>query len=391
MKQDSSSHDTSQQIIIVRRSSANDDDEHHGGVWKIAYADFMTAMMAFFLVMWLINAANDEAKEAVATYFNPIKLVDEQSHARGLRENQSTGDSHNRVDGDGNVYSSDMTQGHDVSELGRQAQMMSNPYKAIDKIAHDYSPNASDKDGNSGAIEGGGNADAHNRTAYNDPFSPDYWRKHSSPDMFSKTKGTAALAESASSDSMALPTLSTDPTADKATSIVESATLAQEAADIRAQLQALLEKDTANSTPMIEVVDVSDGIKIILSDKKNFGMFGVGAAAPNKETIAFLGSVARILKQHIGDVVISGHTDSRPYHTESYDNWQLSTARAQMAYYMLVRGGLDEKRVLRVEGYADRLLKNTTDSYAAENRRIEIFLRRQQKESAPAAKKGDGA
>jgi len=43
-------------LVIVRRRR-NTDEAHHGGVWKIAYADFMTAMMAFFLVMWLINAA----------------------------------------------------------------------------------------------------------------------------------------------------------------------------------------------------------------------------------------------------------------------------------------------------------------------------------------------
>ncbi len=48
---------SSQPLVIVRRRRSHD-EEHHGGVWKIAYADFMTAMMAFFLVMWLINAAD---------------------------------------------------------------------------------------------------------------------------------------------------------------------------------------------------------------------------------------------------------------------------------------------------------------------------------------------
>ena len=48
-----------------------------------------------------------------------------------------------------------------------------------------------------------------------------------------------------------------------------------------------------------------------------------------------------------------------------------------MAYYMLVRGGLDEKRVERVEGYADRKLKVPNNPLADENRRIEIFLRKE--------------
>jgi chemotaxis protein MotB len=48
---------SSQPLVIIRRRRTTD-EPHHGGVWKIAYADFMTAMMAFFLVMWLINAAD---------------------------------------------------------------------------------------------------------------------------------------------------------------------------------------------------------------------------------------------------------------------------------------------------------------------------------------------
>ena len=45
---------------------------HHGGAWKIAYADFVTAMMAFFLVMWLITTVSDEQRAAIFDYFkNP--------------------------------------------------------------------------------------------------------------------------------------------------------------------------------------------------------------------------------------------------------------------------------------------------------------------------------
>ena len=72
-----------QEIIIVRRNHDHDEG-HHGGVWKIAFADFMTAMMCFFLVMWLINAANEQTKAAVASYFNPVKLIDRNSSKKGL-------------------------------------------------------------------------------------------------------------------------------------------------------------------------------------------------------------------------------------------------------------------------------------------------------------------
>lgn len=74
------------EIIIVRRGGHGDHDEHHGGAWKIAYADFVTAMMAFFLVMWLVNAKDEETREAIANYFNPIKLTDSQTSSRSIQK-----------------------------------------------------------------------------------------------------------------------------------------------------------------------------------------------------------------------------------------------------------------------------------------------------------------
>ena len=73
------------EIVIIRRGGHGDHDEHHGGVWKIAFADFMTAMMAFFLVMWLISA-NDKTRASVARYFNPVRLVDATTQPRGLHD-----------------------------------------------------------------------------------------------------------------------------------------------------------------------------------------------------------------------------------------------------------------------------------------------------------------
>lgn len=60
--------------IIVKHAHGAHDDEH-GGQWKIAYADFVTAMMAFFLIMWLLNIASDEQKTGIANYFNSISTV----------------------------------------------------------------------------------------------------------------------------------------------------------------------------------------------------------------------------------------------------------------------------------------------------------------------------
>jgi chemotaxis protein MotB len=84
--------------------------------------------------------------------------------------------------------------------------------------------------------------------------------------------------------------------------------------------------------------------------------------------------ISKILGAHKGAIRIDGHTDGRPFKSDTYDNWRLSSARAQTAYYMLVRAGLDEKRVMEVAGFADRKLKVKDDPYADANRRIEILL-----------------
>ena len=57
--------------IIIRKKKVYAAEGHHGGAWKVAYADFVTAMMAFFLLMWLLNATTEEQRKGIADYFNP--------------------------------------------------------------------------------------------------------------------------------------------------------------------------------------------------------------------------------------------------------------------------------------------------------------------------------
>ena len=71
------------EIIIVKRHSAHE-DEHHGGAWKIAFADFMTAMMAFFLVLWIISATDKNTKTLIARYFNPVKVEEPAKAQKGI-------------------------------------------------------------------------------------------------------------------------------------------------------------------------------------------------------------------------------------------------------------------------------------------------------------------
>jgi len=62
---------------------------HHGGAWKVAYADFVTAMMAFFLLLWLLNATTEEQKRGIADYFSPASISKSNSGAGGVMGGQT--------------------------------------------------------------------------------------------------------------------------------------------------------------------------------------------------------------------------------------------------------------------------------------------------------------
>ncbi|MEW6500701.1 MAG: flagellar motor protein MotB [Thermodesulfobacteriota bacterium] len=70
--------------VIIKKKKKGGAGGHHGGSWKVAYADFVTAMMAFFLLMWLLNMAPQEKKEEIAYYFKNFSLFKEGSGTRSM-------------------------------------------------------------------------------------------------------------------------------------------------------------------------------------------------------------------------------------------------------------------------------------------------------------------
>ncbi|MBI5233575.1 MAG: OmpA family protein [Deltaproteobacteria bacterium] len=96
------------QMIIIKKVKKREHEAHHGGAWKVAYADFVTAMMAFFIVLWLIAMLSIQTREAVAVYFrsytifkgsaaggakgislmkgNPVKLENEASETQSGKD-----------------------------------------------------------------------------------------------------------------------------------------------------------------------------------------------------------------------------------------------------------------------------------------------------------------
>ena len=72
------------QPIVIKKVKKVSGGGHHGGAWKVAYADFVTAMMAFFLLMWLINTTSPEQKRGIADYFAPAAVSASRSGSGGV-------------------------------------------------------------------------------------------------------------------------------------------------------------------------------------------------------------------------------------------------------------------------------------------------------------------
>ncbi|WP_102830620.1 flagellar motor protein MotB [Bartonella bovis] len=348
------------EIIIVRRGGHDEHDEHHGGVWKIAYADFMTAMMALFLVMWLVNAKDEETKEAIASYFNPIKLMDSQASSRSIKKKNDSEE--NKICPVGQACGGDSKSESVQPIFLEETELMRDPYSGLEKIVQSQQnmQDLSNKDGNHEVLIGKSKGDAKENlpvTDYHDPFSPHYWKKNAASDNTLSAQ-TIDWKEGQAQQQLA-----------------QENAPSQASRDFAKEVEDLIKEIADENHLFASVVPIREGVMIELMDQPEYEMFKVGSSVPAAQTVEFIDRMAKVIAKHPGDVVVSGHTDARPYHSAAHDNWQLSTSRAQMAYYMLVRGGLDEKRILRVEGYADRDLKNKQDPYASENRRISIFVR----------------
>jgi chemotaxis protein MotB len=395
------------EIIIVRRRGGHE-EEHHGGAWKIAFADFMTAMMAFFLVLWIINATDKQTKTIIARYFNPVKLEETSRTPKSIHgdgtttpsadvpdESQTpepkqpgpagaaeTPDSAPPPKAPGGLDKPDANPPGAAANLGDPASPKANmsegvlfadPYRSLDAIAGPTSPNVlaiMQRDAANSAQASDGLADpfrsaarqAAPETEANAPSKPPAVEAAPSPPAQS-----AGAPPPAAADNQAKP-----PPAAAAESKPSAAAAARLQKELELQIAP---PGAARLGPAVDVKATDEGLLISLTDKLNFTMFAIGSAEPQPQLIQAMDAVAGILKQQPGPVVVRGHTDAHPYKSSTYDNWRLSSARAQMAYYMLTRAGLPESRFERIEGYADRRLRELAHPFAAENRRIEILLK----------------
>jgi chemotaxis protein MotB len=415
------------EIVIIRRRVEFDPGIAKSGIWKIAHADFMTALMAFFLVMWLISATPQQSRESIASYFNPIKLADATPDKKGVRDPQpseSKGEKPREENGERPI---EMPEAAAKGRKPRydEAVLFRDPYAVLSEIAGREPGMPHRTETTLGERTQPGQKGG---AAYRDPFDPIYWQvtprspTETEPPEGQTGRGPSAEDEAAMSgdaEGPARPETAPDATGPAAPSPIapnvtamaeppreaksqpgppsdrkgggtqprtgrppgeaQPGGIAQTAEGEEAQLQeaieAAMKRDAGMLMPTIEVRKTDDGLLVSLTDNARFSMFASGSAEPQPELVTVIDRITPLLSKRSGTVVIRGHTDNRPYRTANYDNWRLSTARAHMAYHMLIRGGLPEARIERVEGYADRQPRLPNDPAAAQNRRIEILLR----------------
>ena len=89
--------------ILIKKVKKVVGGGHHGGAWKVAYADFVTAMMAFFLLMWLINATSPQQKRGIADYFAPASVSQSTSGSGGILSGTALGDDGSKSNGSQSV------------------------------------------------------------------------------------------------------------------------------------------------------------------------------------------------------------------------------------------------------------------------------------------------
>lgn len=316
--------------IVIRRRRHLEDDLQENGSWKIAYADFTTMMMAFFMLLWLVNITSPEQKEGIADYFNPISVSSSNSGADGQLAGQS------------------------VAASGALTSSASSAWETIPAArVPALSPPGPDPQ----VVEG----------------EPGDDKGH----MAARGAGTGDLTLG----EVAAGTIPAGPAVDPGLAEQLARVAAEQAAfeRIEAELRAAL-------APGGELADLSEnllfditpeGLRIQITDRPHFSMFDVASVDVNARAAALLAVVAQALAPVPNPVAVAGHTDGRAFAVSArYGNWELSSDRANAARRILAANGIASARLARVEGLADTLHLFPDAPEDPRNRRISITLLR---------------
>src|SRR5580658_4609629 len=307
-------------VIIVKRRKKGGGG-HHGGAWKVAYADFVTAMMAFFLVMWLVSSISKEQRAAVFDYFkNPS-----------------------------------MEPGKNI----RAAPGQMGPGGASTSV-----------------INMGGGLDAPRVTVVNTPDSD----AKPKPQPFKMTVTETKKTDTAAADEAK----KLDMTVEEARKIADEADH-KKLESLLEELRKAIDKSQALRPFKDQLLlDITpEGLRIQIVDQQNRPMFDLGSAKLKDYTNTILKTLAGYLNTVPNRISLTGHTDIRPYPGGvNYTNWELSADRANAARRALEAGGLKEEKIARVVGLSSSVLFDKDNPQNPINRRISIIVMTKQAEDS---------
>ena len=327
--------------ILIRKEEVVE-GEAHGGSWKVAYADFVTAMMAFFLLMWLLNATTEEQRKGLADYFSPNSVLSHNSSGTGLPFGGRTA----------------FSDGAMLSDLGNP-QVTVGQQPVVDQVDDDGSdiivqPRPHRDDAESKAPDLGGRPP---------PKPPPRQVQNAAP------AGPVPVAATVAGrgDVQRKPTeaeLQAELEKREKQAFEQAGQQIRDAVGNDPQLAELARQLAIDMTP--------EGLRVQIRDADREPMFPFGSAVPNDKARLLLQKVAPVLARMTQDISIAGHTDAAPFAGSGRTNWELSADRANATRRLLVDSGLQESRIRSVTGNAERDLAIPGDPLAAANRRIAI-------------------
>ncbi|MAI89655.1 flagellar motor protein MotB [Ponticaulis sp.] len=130
------------QPVVIKKVKKVSGGGHHGGAWKVAYADFVTAMMAFFLLMWLINTTSPEQKRGIADYFAPAAVSSSTSGTGGVLGGTSISTEGSRSQGSRSII--EQLSPETPRTVSREVQEIRDPNQPIERVNLEVSESALD-------------------------------------------------------------------------------------------------------------------------------------------------------------------------------------------------------------------------------------------------------
>jgi chemotaxis protein MotB len=344
--------------ILIIKKKGHGDHGHHGGAWKVAYADFVTAMMAFFLLLWLLNVTTKEQKLGIANYFMPESVSRSQSGGGGVMGGTTMSPGQMNHQSGGFVMaipkSSDAKEAEDAQDEdgeGKPPQQNQPTQPGRQVLADGVRDKEKEKDKDK---------DKEKDKDHDKPSDRQSDKERDNDKETDRAKLDAAAEKLARE----LRAKQEEESFKKA-----EFDLKQAIQDIP-ELKQLAQNLVVDRTP--------EGLRIQIVDQGRFSMFALGSSQPLDHTRKLVSLVAQAVQKLPNRIAVTGHTDSLRFQNpnSNYGNWELSADRANSSRRMLLDAGVSQDRIHRVVGRADQEPLFGDNPADPRNRRISIVLLR---------------